>query len=851
MGGLKKYFISISFVITLFILFIPLDSPINGDLGTEELLIQNCIQEEYKNKDFLVVRNIQEFLYGENFYDGKINGYLDDNLLESLKKFQEFVGIRVDGIMGPSTHKAMTAYNNCTRTVEVEFIQCSGYLAYKECTFFANSINALSTPVTTTSTTTTTTIPEPVCDDDTFKPRTMYNSIGEGNTVMTCKNYLDAKESGYTFYRNPNPPPASSSSSGSSNSGSSNSESNSSITISNLNGTITINENQKAVVTISASGTGGLSYSLSGTDARLMSVDSDGVITLNSDADYDQKTSYSANAVVTDSVGSKTKAFTVSVADGSDKYVVDLLLVYHADILGDSTKNGYNADYDTPSELLTFAQGQLETNQNKIFTDSEITNLEFNVVGIHSWDVTFADVTGSVPANLRIDQTLHKAKVRQGADIIGAYIPGESASSYLYYDTTKDRTNVFESFILDYTYTNKYFPHELGHALGICHSREQSTNPSSTGDCSKDYAHAYAVTSGSRFSTLVGYGASFCAIYSNPDLTCAGTDEVNALGIPFHYQNDGTKGTQAAGVENVSDASRAIQEWAQEYERLGSNTNYGVSVGNTSIKSTAYFPLIDTGSASYSYTGTISNTSASTKTMYVEKGSNVDVSGTTYETYYWCDTQNCDMNFVNPFNTGDDNHKFGILFYLNSGNYYIKTIGFESQRGTLSTSGSNNSLEVEFENPCLFISHYMKTGQYNEVDCASRFENTWNYGTTYYDTWNFTNYVEKELVVTPYGAYDAYKIAHAQNSVGASNSSHRALQILNFWVNPEVGVVMFEDEFMRRWKLTGLDTDGDGTANASDTDDDGDGVLDTADAFPLDPNASSDTDADGIADGDE
>ena len=209
------------------------------------------------------------------------------------------------------------------------------------------------------------------------------------------------------------------------------------------------------------------------------------------------------------------------------------------------------------------------------------------------------------------------------------------------------------------------------------------------------------------------------------------------------------------------------------------------------------------------------------------------------------------MNFVNPFNTGDDNHKFGILFYLNSGNYYIKTIGFESQRGPLSTSGSNNSLEVEFENPCLFISHYMKTGQYNEADCASRFENTWNYGTTYYDTWNFTNYVEQELVVTPYGAYDAYKIAHAQNSVGASSSTHRALQILNFWVNPEVGVVMFEDEFMRRWKLTGLDTDGDGTANASDTDDDGDGVLDTADAFPLDPNASSDTDSDGIADSDE
>ena len=62
---------------------------------------------------------------------------------------------------------------------------------------------------------------------------------------------------------------------------------------------------------------------------------------------------------------------------------------------------------------------------------------------------------------------------------------------------------------------------------------------------------------------------------------------------------------------------------------------------------------------------------------------------------------------------------------------------------------------------------------------------------------------------------------------------------------------MFEDEFMRRWKLTAVDTDGDGIDNSSDTDDDGDGVLDSLDAFPLDPNASSDADTDGIADGDE
>jgi alpha-tubulin suppressor-like RCC1 family protein/subtilisin-like proprotein convertase family protein len=41
------------------------------------------------------------------------------------------------------------------------------------------------------------------------------------------------------------------------------------------------------------------------------------------------------------------------------------------------------------------------------------------------------------------------------------------------------------------------------------------------------------------------------------------------------------------------------------------------------------------------------------------------------------------------------------------------------------------------------------------------------------------------------------------------------------------------------------DTDGDGTGNNADTDDDGDGVDDSSDAFPLDPNEDTDTDGDG------
>jgi hypothetical protein len=44
------------------------------------------------------------------------------------------------------------------------------------------------------------------------------------------------------------------------------------------------------------------------------------------------------------------------------------------------------------------------------------------------------------------------------------------------------------------------------------------------------------------------------------------------------------------------------------------------------------------------------------------------------------------------------------------------------------------------------------------------------------------------------------------------------------------------------------DTDGDGTADVDDDDDDNDGVLDTADAFPLDSSESVDTDNDGTGD---
>ena len=80
-------------------------------------------------------------------------------------------------------------------------------------------------------------------------------------------------------------------------------------------------ENQTSIGTVTATDADGdtVSYSLSGTDASSMSINSSsGVLTFNSAPDYETKTSYTATVTASDGTNSATQDITVNISDAND-----------------------------------------------------------------------------------------------------------------------------------------------------------------------------------------------------------------------------------------------------------------------------------------------------------------------------------------------------------------------------------------------------------------------------------------------------------------------------------------------------------------------------------------------------
>jgi hypothetical protein len=671
---------------------------------------------------------------------------------------------------------------------------------------------------------------------------------------MSCRNESDALEAGYVYYSNPAPPSSGSSSSSSG-----------SLTISNLNGTVSIDENQKSVVTISANGTGGLSYALSGTDAHLMSINSSGVVTLNSNADYEQKTSYTATATVTDSVGSTSKTLSVSVADITEYPTINIRSWYDDVTLPNCTDNivvdnSLICGIRTPALLA----GEMETTelwQNHKLSSSDVS-LRVNLLTPSEWtSLTSTEsnyITAGSYSSLQIftgSEQINKDRVRYGIHVQHLVESWDGSCSA--YVGINPKNHMRSRGVIK---SNGCYAHELGHSLGLLHAVNQASNAATY--TSGTYYYGY-YDSTNNIGTTMSYDGLGCFMYSNPDRLCPTQAERDARETQGLYDPsmtdpskfiDGTWGSIPAG-SSQADSARYIEENLLLYERMIPKTNYGENIGSEYVSTLSLFPQFDGASASYSYSENVPGLSTpDTLTMYTTMGSDVTENSVTYKNLSWCSVQNCDIIYGNPFaweeKTGY-NARVGYQFYLNQGNVYLKRA-----KPIYEFSTNTNANHINYPTPCLQVNKYMTVGQYLETDCTSNREDTFGSATDY-DNWNFTNVVSKELVVTPYGSFDAYKIitSHLRYSYG-TNGNDYSLPIVThnkliFWVAPDVGIVMFEDEQHRRWKLTAMDSDGDGTDNASDTDDDNDGILDVNDALPLDPNSSTDNNNDGRADEDE
>ena len=170
-----------------------------------------------------------------------------------------------------------------------------------------------------------------------------------------------------------------------------------------------------------------LSFSLSGTDAHLMSVNSSGVITLNSNADYEQKTSYSASATVTDSVGSSSKTLSVSVADITEYTTINIRSWYDDVTLPNCNDNivvdnSLICGIRTPA-LLAAEMDTTELWQNHKLSSSDIS-LRVNLLTPSEWtSLTSTEsnyITAETYSSLQIfsaSQQINKDRVRYGIHV--------------------------------------------------------------------------------------------------------------------------------------------------------------------------------------------------------------------------------------------------------------------------------------------------------------------------------------------------------------------------------------------------------------------------------------------------
>ena len=582
------------------------------------------------------------------------------------------------------------------------------------------------------------------------------------------------------------------------------------IIFSNISSPINVIEGNTFIANINATSPegGDISFSLSGNDANSVQISSSGVLTFKVAANYDVKNYYSFS--VTASNGTSQSSINLVVKVINDNSQVDLLIYYAPDML---------EKYLSESAIETKMQYQV-TSLNNALVRSE-ADLSFNLIKLLPYDIDISNQT----ADQVLDTSLGRAKIKQDQILYGAdyhviisrwNINKGETLGLAWIDSKIDETDwdfysgYSSNWTADSTYqepgclmcvSDKVFSHELGHNLGSGHW------PGSSG---QSYAFGHRVDGDSDgnyqgpndWGTIMSYSDISPDYFSNPEINCK-------VGEP-------------CGVLNVSDNTRWYDSYAARFSDILPATYLNNSNPGKKINVKDFFPKINGGSSIYSNGGT-------QRTFNITSLGTISISGNPYESFKW-------------ENSVSGNSKMAFHFFERNGAYYLKRSDYESG---YYFSGVDEYTLYDENNLCTFMEAFKTIGNYLSRTCKNAYEGN---PPIYNDTYHFTNFIKDETLIVPYGTYQTKKFVLAifDNSLGPSFAPY--LMHVVFWLNNEVGIVQYRDHLGRIWKLESTDTDGDGQDNKIDNDDDNDGVLDTNDAFKLDPSASVDSNSDGIPD---
>jgi len=120
---------------------------------TTEVVYDGCIPEDNQNIDFDNLQNVQNFLNRYGFDAGIEDGLQGSKTREAIKRFQAYVGINVDGDLGPSTYGKMKSYTGCELKVN-EYVSSDTTTTTTTIVSEEDTSTTTTIPVTTTTTTT-------------------------------------------------------------------------------------------------------------------------------------------------------------------------------------------------------------------------------------------------------------------------------------------------------------------------------------------------------------------------------------------------------------------------------------------------------------------------------------------------------------------------------------------------------------------------------------------------------------------------------------------------------------------------------------------------------------------------